>query len=145
MSTLEDRSRLREQLMRHEGVRLKAYRDTVGKLTIGVGRNLDDVGIADHEAAYLLSGDIDRAVRGLTARYPSWFPELDPVRQAVLVNMAFNLGLSSLAGFIHTLDCVARGQYGEASDRMLQSKWAEQVGHRAVELAAQMRTGQWQV
>lgn len=144
MTPDEHRARLRAQLKRHEGVRLKPYRDTVGKLTIGYGRNLDDVGVAQHEADYLLSGDIDRAVKGLVARYPSWFPQLDPVRQAVLVNMAFNLGLSRLAGFTRTLACVARGQYGEASDHMLDSKWAQQVHHRAVELAAQMRTGEWQ-
>lgn len=138
------RAKLRAQLTRHEGVRLKPYRDTVGKLTIGVGRNLDDVGIASHEAEYLLSSDIDRAVRGLVARYPEWFPNLDPIRQCVLVNMAFNMGLTTLASFRTTLACVARGQFGEASDAMLQSKWAQQVGNRAVELAAQMRTGEWQ-
>jgi lysozyme len=140
---MEHRAKLREQLTRHEGVRLKPYRDTVGKLTIGIGRNLDDVGLHQHEASYLLSGDIDRAVRGLTARY-EWFEKLDPVRQAVVTNMAFNLGLSRLAGFRNTLALIARGQYGEASDAMLQSKWAEQVGQRAVELSAQMRTGEWQ-
>lgn len=145
MTSTEDRARLTAQLTRHEGLRLKPYRDTVGKLTVGIGRNLDDVGIFAHEATYLLSGDIDRAIRGLTARYPEWFPALDPVRQSVLVNMAFNMGLTTLASFRRTLDCVARGQYGEASDAMLQSKWAEQVGQRAVELAAQMRTGQWQL
>ena len=141
---IQDRAKLRAQLLRHEGERLHPYVDTVGKLTIGVGRNLTDIGITADESAYLLSGDIDRAVRGLFARYPTWFPNLDPVRQAVLVNMAFNLGLAGLAGFRHTLDCVARGQYGEASDAMLASKWATQVGHRAIELAAQMRTGEWQ-
>ncbi len=140
----DNRTRLREQLERHEGVRLKPYRDTVGKLTIGIGRNLDDVGIFQHEASYLLVGDIERATRGLTTRYGSWFSSLDPIRQAVLINMAFNMGLTTLAGFTHTLDCVARGQYADAADRMLQSKWAKQVGHRAVELAAQMRTGEWQ-
>jgi lysozyme len=144
VSTIEDRAKLREQITRHEGSRRFPYRDTVGKLTVGVGRNLTDVGVFPHEAAYLLSGDIDRAVRGLATRYPEWFPKIDPVRQAVLVNMAFNLGLTGLAAFRKTLDFVARGQYGEASDAMLQSKWAGQVGSRAVELAAQMRTGQWQ-
>jgi lysozyme len=142
--TIRDRFQLRQQLVRHEGLRLKAYRDTVGKLTIGVGRNLDDVGVTSDESMYLLAGDISRAEHGLTSRYPEWFPLLDPVRQSVLINMAFNLGLSSLAGFTHTLDCVARGQYGEASDHMLASKWAAQVKGRAVELAAQMRTGEWQ-
>ena len=144
MSEDPHRAKLRAQLTRHEGLRLKAYRDTVGKLTIGIGRNLDDVGIAVDEADYLLTNDIDRAVRGLVARYPAWFPKLDPVRQAVLTNMCFNLGLTRLAGFHRTLACVARGQYGEASDAMLQSKWADQVGQRAVELAAMMRTGAWQ-
>ncbi len=138
-----DRDHLRAQLIRHEGMRAKPYRDTVGKLTIGVGRNLDDVGIAENEAEYLLAGDIERATRGLVARYPTWFPDLDPVRQAVLVNMAFNLGLSKLAAFTHMLAAVASKQYGLAADEMITSRWALQVGDRAVELAAQMRTGQW--
>ncbi len=140
---MTDRQKLRAQLIRHEGERLKPYLDTVGKLTIGVGRNLDDVGITADESAYLLSGDIDRATRGLFARYPTWFPTLDPVRQSVLVNMAFNLGLARLAGFTRTLACVAGGQYGDAADAMRQSKWATQVKGRAVELSEQMRTGAW--
>ncbi len=142
--TIPDRYQLRQQLTRHEGLRLKAYRDTVGKLTIGIGRNLDDVGISRDEATYLLAGDISRAEQGLLSRYPDWFPALDSVRQSVLINMVFNLGLSSLAGFTTFLDLMARGQFSEASDDGLQTKWARQVGHRAVELMAQLRTGEWQ-
>lgn len=138
----EDRAKLREQLMRHEGLRLRMYRDTVGKLTIGYGRNLEDRGISEHEAAYLLSGDIQDATLGLIGQYP-WFLDLDPVRQAVLINMAFNMGLTTLAGFSRTLAAVARADYADAADRMLQSKWATQVGARAVELAEQMRSGAW--
>jgi lysozyme len=145
VSGLVDRDKLRAQLVRHEGMKLRPYRDTVGKLTIGVGRNLDDVGISKDEAHYLLSGDIDHAVRGLLGRYPSWFPDLDPVRQAVLVNMAFNLGLAGLGSFTRMLDAVSHRQYGLAADHMVASKWAHQVGHRSGELAAQMKTGQWQV
>jgi len=141
--TTDDRARLVDQLHRHESVRLKPYTDPAGKLTIGVGRNLDDVGITAAEADYLLQGDIDRAVRGLMARYPTWFPDLDPVRQAVLVNMAFNLGLTGLAAFTQTLASIASGDYGKAADAMLASKWAAQVGSRASELAAQMRLGAW--
>lgn len=141
---MTDRERLLAQLRRHEAVRLKPYRDLVGKLTIGVGRNLEDVGITEAEADYLLNGDVDRATRSLFARYPSWFTELDPIRQAVLVNMAFNLGLTRLAGFTHMLAALAGKQYGLAADEMITSKWALQVGDRAVELAAQMRTGEWQ-
>lgn len=140
---MTDRMFLRAQLMRHEGLRLKPYLDTVGKMTIGYGRNLDDVGLARDEAAYLLDGDIDRAVKGLLARWP-WVLEVDAVRQSVLVNMAFNLGLERLAGFKLTLQAIQQGRYSAAADHMLDSKWAGQVGIRAVELAAQMKTGQWQ-
>ncbi len=140
---LLDRERLRSQLVRHEGTRLKAYVDTTGHLTIGCGRNLETTGISHDEAAYLLSNDIDRVVRGLTSRYP-WFVILDPVRQAVLVNMAFNLGLAGLSTFTRMLAAVSHRQYGLASDEMIASTWAQQIGHRAGELAAQMRTGQWQ-
>lgn len=140
---MTNRDRLRDQLVRHEALRLRPYVDTVGKLTIGVGRNLDDTGITPDEAMYLLSGDIDRATRGLVARYPNWFPALDPVRQAVLVNMAFNLGQAGLASFTHTLASIARGEYVQAASQILESKWARQVGARARELSAQMRTGEW--
>jgi lysozyme len=142
MST-EDRAKLRAQLVRHEALKLKPYVDTVGRLTIGVGRNLDDQGINEDEAFYLLSGDIDRVIRGLLARYPGWFPTLDPVRQATLVNMGVNLGLGGLAGFTRMLDAIARGDYARAADEMTASKWATQVGMRAGELAVQMRTGAW--
>jgi lysozyme len=144
MSNFTDRAKLSEQLRRHEGYRKFVYLDTVGKRTVGYGRNLDDVGIREHEAAYLLSGDITNAIQDLVTRYP-WFERLDPVRQAVLVNMGFNLGATKLAGFKNTLACIERGQYGEASRRMLDSLWAQQVGKRAVELSAQMKTGAWQV
>jgi lysozyme len=132
-------------LARHEGLRRYPYIDTVGKLSIGYGRNLDDTGITTDEAEYLLSGDIDRAIRGLVGHFPNWFPALDPVRQAVLINMAFNLGVVGVSGFHDTLAAVAAGRYGAAADAMLASRWAGQVGQRAVELAAQMKTGAYQV
>ena len=77
-------------LIRHEGLRLKPYRDTVGKLTIGVGRNLDDVGITREEALYLLKNDIDNARRELIKTIPR-FLDMDKVRQIVLISMTFNL------------------------------------------------------
>jgi lysozyme len=141
--TPSDRTRLTEQLVRQEGLRLRPYTDTRGRLTIGVGRNLSDAGLTEYEATYLLDNDIDRTIRGLAVRYPTWFPQLDPVRQAVLVNMAFNLGLAGVAGFMRMIAAVATGQYGQASDEMMDSAWARQVGARAGELSAQMRTGRW--
>lgn len=131
---------LQAQLVRHEGLRLKPYCDTVGKLTLGVGRNLDDVGITQAEAMTLLAGDVARAEAGLDARLP-WWRTLDPVRADVLVNMAFNLGIASLCGFDRTLAAVREGRWVDAADGMLASAWAKQVGGRAVELARQMRTG----
>jgi len=144
MSALEDRAKLRDQLRRHEGYRRFPYLDTVGKRTVGYGRNLDDVGIHEHEASYLLSGDITTATQALVDRYP-WFQTLDPVRQAALINMSFNLGATKWAGFKRTLACIEHGQYGAASKHMLESLWAQQVHARAIELSAQIRTGDWQV
>jgi lysozyme len=142
--TTDARARLRSQLMIDEGLRLKPYVDTVGKLTIGVGRNLEDVGISHVEAMYLLENDIDRAIRDLVALFP-WFSKLDPVRQTVLVNMAFNMGLGSptrgLRSFVRTLKAIEEGRYEDAAEGMLASKWARQVGQRAVRLAKMMRTG----
>ena len=144
--TTEARARLRAMLVADEGLRLKPYRDTVGKLTIGVGRNLDDVGLSKIEAMYLLENDINRAIRDLVAVF-DWFPLLDPVRQCVMVNMAFNMGIGSekrgLRSFHNTLAAVARGDYAAAAAGMRRSKWAKQVGNRAERLARMMESGQF--
>jgi lysozyme len=140
---MTDRAKLRAQLMRHEGYRAKPYLDTVGVMTIGYGRNLRDVGITRDEADYLLNGDIDRTVKALLTHLP-WMLELDSVRQAVLCNMAFNLGVSGLLTFRDTLKAVQQDRYDDAAEGMLASKWAQQVGQRAMELAVQMRSGQWE-
>lgn len=124
----------------HEGVRLKPYTDTVGKLTLGIGRNLDDRGITQEEAEYLLSNDISDVWLQLVSQLP-FFSRLDTVRQAVLIDMGFNLGTSGLMSFRNTLAAVADGRYADAASGMLASKWAEQVGRRAQRLAEMMRTG----
>ena len=133
---------LRRQLIRHEGLRLKPYKDTVGKLTIGVGRNLDDVGITEQEAMILLDNDIERTKLDLLKALP-WINKIDSVRQDVLINMAFNMGIGGLLGFKNTLASVQSGNYADAADKMLQSKWAGQVGLRASELSNMMRTGKY--
>ena len=136
------RDQLRAQIAKHEGLRLKPYQDTVGKWTIGYGRNLSDVGITRAEASMLLDHDIDDAMRDLMARFP-WTATLDTVRFAVLVEMCFNLGIARLAGFKNTLKAVERGDYEAAAKGMLASKWASQVKGRAVTMAQQMRAGAW--
>ncbi len=136
------RDRIRAQLVADEGVRLWPYQDTVGKWTIGVGRNLSDVGISKPEAMQLLENDIDKAEISLIARWP-WMRDLDPVRYAVFVNMAFNMGAATLATFQQTLALAQAGDYTKAAEHMLASKWAAQVGTRAKRLARQMDTGLW--
>lgn len=128
------------ELKRDEGVRLKPYTDTVGKLTIGVGRNLTDVGITDDECTTLLQNDVVRTVAALDKSLP-WWRNLDPVRQRVVVNMAFNLGMAGLLTFKNTLAAMRGGSYAAAAAGMLASKWATQVGARAERLADMMRTG----
>ncbi len=135
------RDQLRDAIVADEGLKLKPYRDTAGVLTIGVGRNLDAVGISLSEAHLLLDHDIDRAVRDCAERLGAWFVALDPARQGVLVQMAFNLGIGGLLGFTQTLVSVKRGDYAGAAAQMLASRWAGQVGRRAARLAAQMETG----
>jgi lysozyme len=131
---------LTKQLIRQEGLRRKPYKDSVGKLTIGIGRNLDDVGLSNDECMYLLSNDIQRAYNALIEALP-WVKDLDEVRQEVLANMCFNMGIGSLVGFKNTLAMIQAGDYTGASENMLKSKWASQVGQRAQELSLIMKTG----
>ena len=137
------------QLKRDERLRLLPYSDSVGKLTIGYGRNLEDEGISPAEAEILLTDDIARAKADLD-QYLPWARQLDDARYGVLLNMCFNMGIgdatkgTGLLGFKHTLALVQAGDYVGASKAMLQSKWAVQVGARAnPRLANQMATGVW--
>lgn len=137
--TSADRDALRLQLIQHEGLRLKPYTDTVGKLTIGVGRNLSDRGITEAEARYLLDNDINGAIGDLLAL--TWFPDLDPIRQRVFVDLCFNLGIVRLKMFTKMLDAASRKDWPNAAAELLNSKYAQQVGQRAQTLAAMLITG----
>lgn len=131
---------LKEELIRDEGLRLKPYRCTAGKLTIGVGRNLDDVGISASEAAYLLQHDIDRVLAELNLRLP-WWAGLSENRQRALVNFTFNVGIGTVLTFKRTLALLQDGKYEEAADEMLNSKWAKQVGTRSKRVTDMIRKG----
>lgn len=134
---------LLEQLKRDEGLRLTPYKDAVGKLTIGYGRNLDDVGISTEEANSLLLNDVERTTNDLSKNLP-WIGQMDMVRQAVLLNMAFNIGIHGLMGFKKFLALCEAMSYTDASEEMLNSKFAEQNVARAHRLSVQMRSGEWQ-
>ena len=132
---------IKEQLVRHEGLRLKPYRCTAGKLTIGIGRNLDDCGITQSEAYVMLINDIMNCEKQLQAKIPDIYNGLDEVRKSVLLNMCFNLGISGLLGFKNTLEFIKVGDWERAANNMLVSRWAKQVGRRAIELSELMRKG----
>jgi lysozyme len=155
-----DSAALTDELVRDEGEKFKVYRCTADKRTVGVGRNLDDVGISKAETAALgitlasvckngvtraqsralLANDIDACERALDARLP-WWRTLNDVRQRVLLNMCFNLGIGRLLGFKNTLAKMERGDFDGAAAGMLASLWARQVGARAERLAAMMEKG----
>lgn len=131
---------IEEQLILHEGLRLKPYKCPAGYLTIGVGRNLETKGISREEALFLLRNDIKEVEQALS-KY-DWYTKLDPIRQKVLIDMCFNLGLAGLLQFRRMITALISGDYETAADEMLASKWAQQVGARAQRLARMMRTGQ---
>jgi lysozyme len=137
-----DLIKLREQLVEHEGLRLHPYKCTAGKTTIGVGRNLDDRGITRAEAMDMLQHDIDECASDcvLIVGQSVW-DKLSDARQRVLVDMRFNLGPRGLRSFARTLAAISQGRYAEASEYMLESKWATQVKGRALRLAKMMRDG----
>jgi lysozyme len=120
--------------MNDEGVKLKPYRCTSGKLTIGVGRNLDDAGITRQEALALLENDIAIVIRELNANVPWWGNLPEPASRG-LANMCFNLGWPRLSEFRKMLGALEAGEFEEAADEALNSKWARQVGPRANRIA----------
>ncbi|MBF0189041.1 MAG: lysozyme [Magnetococcales bacterium] len=132
---------MEKQLALHEGVRLKPYRCSAGKITIGIGRNIEENGISYPEAQMLLANDISRVLVELSTTF-HWFRNLDEVRKRVLVDMCFNLGLSRLMKFRRMLSALELGGFTTASIEMVDSRWARQVGERAKRLAKMMRTGE---
>lgn len=135
-----DRVKLLTQLTIDEDKRSKPYRDTKGILTIGIGRNLDDVGLSDDEIVYLANNDIARVEKALDANLP-WWRTLDDVRQRVLANMCFNMGIGKLLGFKNFLVAVQAKDWTKAVAEMKNSAWFKQVGQRAVRLASMMESG----
>ena len=128
------------QLVQHEGLRLKPYTDTVGKLTIGVGRNLTDNGVSELEAEGMCIRDMDDVDADLD-RNVAWWREMSEPRQMVFVDMCFNLGWPRFSQFRRMLASAKDGDYATAADEMIDSRWARQVGTRADLLETMMRNG----
>jgi len=160
--------RLDEQLTLHEGLRLIPYDDATGlpvkpgqpykgKLTTGIGRNLDgnpltveelayighnarERAITREQAIYLLRNDVQAVIRALDRNIP-WWQQLDEVRARVLVDMCFNMGIKTFLTFKNTLTYVKEGKFNNAASGMANSLWYKQVGERGERLTKMMRTG----
>lgn len=138
--TTGERDDLRRQLIRHEGIRLRVYTDSVGKSSIGVGRNLVDKGITTSEAMDLLEHDIDECVLDL-ANF-AWFIHMDPVRQRAIVDMRFQLGPAKFRRFVKMLNALEQYDFPTAADEALASVWAEQIQpSRRDRVVGMLRTG----
>jgi lysozyme len=129
-----------EMLKRHEGLRLKPYKCTSGKLTIGYGRNIEDNGISEAEARVMLVHDI-HAVRDIVYHRYKWYARLSLLRKSAVLNMVFNLGISGFHNFKKTIRHLEKGEFLQASIEMLDSRWAVQVGYRAIELSEMIKKG----
>lgn len=136
---------VKDMLKREEGCVLHAYKDSVGLWTIGYGRLIDKSkggGITEAEADYLLDNDIFKVTTQLSAAFP-WFNGLNEPRKAVLIGMAFQMGMKGLVSFKTSLSNIRDEHYANAAESMRQSLWAKQTPARALRMATQMETGEW--
>ena len=165
MTPMIDDATCIQRLTLNEELRNKAYYDTLGKLTIGIGRNLDDnpltkeeicyIGhncrgkaITNDQVLYLCRNDLKR-VRAELDKYLPWWRDLNPDRQFVMIDLCFNMGMGNekkktkLLSFTNTLPMIAQGNYEQAADNLLKSTYARQTGIRARRNAYALRTGEW--
>jgi lysozyme len=152
-----------DKLIEHEGMVLTVYEDSLGIETIGIGRNLKDRGITKEEldymdipnmgivydygiteadARYLALNDI-RIVENELCRVHPCVENLDSVRQLILMDMAFNMGVPRLCKFKNMWNAIHEGRFDIAGMEMMDSKWARQVGRRAVKLSDAMKAGEF--
>jgi len=139
--TPEARQKLRNLILRHESYKQFVYSDTTGHITIGIGRNLSSRGISQSEALMLLDDDILYFSSKLS-QLCSYFDALDDNRKIALIDMCFNIGINSFLNFHDMHNALENKDYEKASEAMLASEWANQVGQRAVTDAYIMKTGE---
>ncbi len=153
---------LLDQLVLHEGLELLPYKDTLNIDTIGIGRNLEHRGLSEEELAhigkdisdicewgitkeqayYLAENDVKIVEKEVCEKHPCVL-ELDEVRQRVIIDMAFNMGVPRLSKFVKMWKAIHEENFEEVKIQMLDSRWANQVGNRAVRLSNAMETGEW--
>lgn len=129
---------IEKQLIEHEGLEKKVYRCPAGKLSVGVGRNLEDKGITEEEALFLLRNDIAECEDDLRSIFTE-YDDLDEYRKRVLIDMRFNLGPSGFRQFKKMIAAVKKKDFHRAAEEMKDSKWYWQVGKRAETLFKMMK------
>tara|TARA_R110002153_G_scaffold57817_6_gene158819 strand:+ start:910 stop:1338 length:429 start_codon:yes stop_codon:yes gene_type:complete len=140
MEHVMDAERLLHTLIRHEGIKYKPYRCTAGKLTIGVGRNIEDVGISESEAMHMLKNDVAVVAAQCMGSF-EWYAGLNEYRQEAIINLVFNMGLSKFKQFKKTISYIESGDFEKAGAELLDSNYARQVKGRAVEVANMLSDG----
>ena len=157
-----DRDELVKMIAIHEGISLNVYQDHLGIHTVGIGRNLEDRGITDGELSYINKTMDDIYEGGLTEEEAYYLcmndiaivekellnskpivNQLNDVRQMVLVDMAFNMGVPRLKLFKNMWLAIEKVNYPLACEEMIDSRWASQVGNRAMKLSLAMKNGEW--
>ena len=154
-----NRQDLIDKLIVSEGLRLQVYKDTLGIDTIGIGRNLEDRGITKEElddldiptiehvyeygiteadAVYLAENDVQIVEEELVRAHPC-VDRLDSVRQLILIDMAFNMGVPRLCKFKKMWAALRNNDFEEAANQMIDSAWHKQTTSRCESLAATMR------
>ena len=133
----------------HEGRERKLYKDSRGIWTIGVGHNIQERGLSDAAIDFIFTEDLEDVLQDANT-FP-WFASLDPVRQAAIIDMLFNMGLSVFRQFRRTIAYIQRGEYDRAGEEILRgsrpdgkSHYYAQVGPRAVRISNMLKTGEWQ-
>ena len=137
--------KLLDMLKRHEGVMYYVYDDHLGYATIGVGRCVEKnvgLGLSHDEIEYLLQNDVKRCIEELDSNFP-WYRNLCEARRDAMINLCFNLGLPRLKKFVKALAAMEAGNYEEAAVEFLDSRWAKQVGSRALEVTHMIRSGEY--
>jgi len=135
-----NKAKLIKELKRDEGVRLHPYRCSANKLTIGVGRNIEERGITEDEAEYLLNNDLAICIEEVESVF-TWYYYITDNRKRAIINMVFNLGLTKLLKFKNFIAAMEAKDYLTAGKEMLDSRWAKQVGNRADRLEQMIVNG----
>lgn len=134
-----DRDLIKKRLIDFEGLILKSYTCPTGYTSVGVGRNLETNGITEEEAMYLLNNDITNVIKDLDKHWIAW-RKLPITAQYVCIDVVFNMGINTWMSFRMTRSYMELNEWEKAGDELLNSKYAKQVGRRAIFNSEQLRS-----